>query len=180
MHKRSANRVARRPDMARYRHRSSLFAALIVLGCTVAVRAADATWPVPRGPSREPTPYRYDPAAWKAVPREFLDDAPACTLYSATTHLVESDGTIEAIKYSVTPLNRRAAVEKVGEYKSIVYTPTYQTPTLHEARVHKADGRTVEVQARHVQLRDLVTDYQVYDRDKQLIISFPTLEASDV
>ena len=39
--------------------------------------------------------------------------------------------------------------------------------------------RTVEVEPRHVQLRDQVTDYQVYDRDKQLVISFPGLEVGD-
>ena len=60
------------------------------------------------------------------------------------------------------------------------YTPAYQKLTLNEARVHKADGRIIDVEPRHAQLRDLVTDYQVYDRDKQLIISFPTLETGDV
>ncbi len=132
------------------------------------------------GPSHEPVPYRYDPAAWKHVRPEFLDDAPACTLYAGTTHLVEADGTIETISHEITRFNSRKAVEKLGEYKNIVYTPAYQTLTLNEALVRKADGRVVKVQARHVQLRDLTTDYQVYDHDKQLIISFPTLEGGDV
>ena len=30
-------------------------------------RAAEA-WPVPRGPSREPVPYQYDPTQWSRVP----------------------------------------------------------------------------------------------------------------
>jgi tetratricopeptide (TPR) repeat protein len=166
--------------MARLRHGSTLLAALFLLTAAPAARPGDATWPVPLGPSREPAPFHYDRAAWKAVPRDFLDDAPACTLYAATTHLVEADGTVETTSHEVTRFNSRKAVEKLGEYKNIVYTPAYQKLTLHEARIHKADGRTVAVEPRHVQLRDLATDYQVYDRDKQLIISFPTLEAGDV
>jgi len=166
--------------MAHFRHVRTLFAVLFLVGFISGARAADATWPVPWGPSREPVPYRYDPAAWKSVRPDFLDDAPACTLYAATTHLVESDGTIETISHEITRFNSRKAVEKLGEYKNIIYTPAYQKLTLHEALVRKADGRIVKVQPRHVQLRDLTTDYQVYDHDKQLIISFPTLEAGDV
>ena len=166
--------------MACFRNTRTLLAVLFVVGFVPFAGAADATWPVPCGPSREPAPYRYDPAAWKSVRADFLDDAPACTLYAATTHLVEADGTIETISHEITRFNSRKAVEKLGEYKNIVYTPSYQKLTLNEALVHKAGGRTVKVEARHVQLRDLTTDYQVYDRDKQLIISFPTLEAGDV
>ncbi len=40
-------------------------------------------------------------------------------------------------------------------------------------------GKVVEVEPRHVHLRDVGTDYQVYDPEKQLIISFPGLEAGD-
>jgi tetratricopeptide (TPR) repeat protein len=166
--------------MASHRNGSAFLVALFALGFVPAAHSADATWPVPRGPSREPAPFRYDRSAWKAVPHEFLDDAPACTLYAATTNLVEADGTVETISHEVTRFNSRKAVEKLGEYKNIIYTPSFQRLTLHEARVHKADGRTIDVEPRHAQLRDVVTDYQVYDRDKQLIISFPTLEAGDV
>jgi tetratricopeptide (TPR) repeat protein len=166
--------------MARHRHGCTFLVALSLLTLAPAAQAADATWPVPWGPSREPAPYRYDAAVWKTVPREFLDDAPACTLFTGATYLVESDGTVETITHEITRFNSRKAVEKLGEYKSIIYTPAYQKLTLHEARIHKADGHTVAVKPRHVQLRDMVTDYQVYDRDKQLIISFPTLEVGDV
>jgi tetratricopeptide (TPR) repeat protein len=166
--------------MRRHLHGSTLLVALSLLSFVPAARCADVPWPVPRGASHEPAPYRYDPAAWKAVPHDFLDDAPACTLYNGTTHIVEADGTVETITHEVTRFNSRKAVEKLGEYKNIVYTPAYQQLTLHEARVHKPDGRTIDVQPRHAQLRDLTTDYQVYDRDKQLIISFPTLEVGDV
>jgi tetratricopeptide (TPR) repeat protein len=166
--------------MARLRHGRTLLVVLSLLALAPAARPDAATWPVPRGPSHEPAPFRYDRAAWKTVPHEFLDDAPACTLYSATTHLVEADGTIETITHEVTRFNSRKAVEKLGEYKNVVWTPAYQKLTLNEACIHKADGRTVAVEPRHVQVRDMATDYLVYDRDKQLIISFPTLEAGDV
>ncbi len=141
--------------------------------------ASAAEWPVPRGPSREPVPYIYDPAAWATVPKAFLDDAPACTLYSGVSHLIEADGTVESVTHEVTRLNSRKAIDKLGEYRSISFTPAYEKLTLNEARVIKADGKKVPVEAKHVQLRDLGTDFQVYDTGKMLVISFPTLEVGD-
>jgi tetratricopeptide (TPR) repeat protein/transglutaminase-like putative cysteine protease len=142
-----------------------------------AARAAD--WPVPRGPSREPLPYHYDPAQWKKVPHDFLDDAPACVLYSGSTYLVEPDGTTETIVHEITRFNSRKGIDKLGEYHNITYDPSYQKLTLNEARIHKPDGRSVPLDPRTAQLRDLGTDYQVYDHEKQLILSFPTLEVGD-
>ncbi len=142
--------------------------------------APAADWPVPRGPGNEPRPYLYDPAAWKTVPKDFLDDAPACILYAATTHLLEADGTVETITHEVTRFNGRKGIDDLGEYRGITYTPSFQKLTLNEARVHKADGRTVPVEPKSVHLRDISTDYQVYDHDKQLVISFPNLEVGDV
>jgi tetratricopeptide (TPR) repeat protein len=141
-------------------------------------RAADS-WPVPRGPSHEPNPYRYEAKQWKAVPKEFLEDAAACVLYAGNTFLVEPDGTIENITHEITRLNGRKGVEKLGEYRHITYDPAYQKLILNEATLHKADGRQVAVDPRHVQVRDVSTDYQVYDHEKQLIISFPDLEVGD-
>lgn len=137
------------------------------------------TWPVPRGPARELVPYHYDAGVLKTVPKEFLEDAPACILYSGVTNLVEPDGMIETITHEITRLNSRKSLEKLGEYRNITYDPSYEKVTLNEARVLKADGRVVPVEPRHVQLRDQITDYLVYDRDKQVIISFPTLEVGD-
>lgn len=143
------------------------------------LHAGDA-WPVPRGPSREPEPYRFDPAQLKRLPKEFLEDCAACVLYAGNTHLVEADGTIETITHEVTRLNGRKGIEKLGEARNIAYDPSYQKLTLNKACIHKADGKKLAVEARHVQLRDVATDFQVYDREKQLIISFPTLEVGDV
>jgi tetratricopeptide (TPR) repeat protein/transglutaminase-like putative cysteine protease len=154
--------------------------AVFAASATPQLAFADAeAWPVVRGPSREPVPFRYDPKQWKSVPREFLDDSAACTLYSGNTYLVEPDGTTEVVTHEITRLGGRKAIEKLGEYRSISYDPAYQKLTLNEARVHKADGRIVPIGPRHIQLRDVSTDYQVYDTDKQVIISFPSLEVGD-
>src|SRR5712692_1249211 len=142
-------------------------------------RAAEG-WPVARGPSREPVPVRFDRKMIDAAPKDLLEDAAACVLYAGNTYLVEDDGTIEVITHDLTRLNGRKGVEKLGEYRNIVYDPSYQKLTLHETRIHKPDGSTVNVEPRHVQLRDVGTDYQVYDHEKQLIISFPTLAVGDV
>jgi tetratricopeptide (TPR) repeat protein len=143
-------------------------------------RANADSWPIRRGPSHEPVPHRYRPDDWKKAPKEFLEDAAACILYSGVTHLVEQDGTIETVTHEITRLNGRKGVEKLGEHRSISFDPGYQQACLNEARVIKADGRLVPIESRHVQLRDVATDYQVYDRDKQLVISFPNLEVGDV
>jgi tetratricopeptide (TPR) repeat protein len=151
-----------------------------VLLCTlVGNPGAAAEGPVPRGPSHEPVPYRCDPAAWKKVPRSFLDDAPGCYLYAASNYLVEADGTVERITHEIIRLNSRKAIDKVGDYRGISYDPSFQKLVLNEARVLKADGRSVPVEARHLQLRDVDTDAKSYDRDKQLVISFPGLEVGD-
>src|SRR6516162_9133653 len=105
--------------------------------------AADA-WPVARGPSHEPAPYRYDARAWKKVPRAFLEDAAACLLYAGTSHVVAADGTIETTSHDLTRLNGRKGIEKLGEYRGIVFTPGHQKLTLHLARVHKPDGRVLD------------------------------------
>src|SRR6266542_240641 len=153
--------------------------ALLTAACFPRNAAADDKWPVTRGPSREPMPYRHDPSLLKKIPKAFLEDHAACILYYGTTHFVEADGTCETIQHEVTRLNGRKGVERLGEYRAITYDPAYQKLTLHEARVLKANGRIVEIEPRHVQLRDVSTDFQVYDHEKQLIISFPNLEVGD-
>ncbi|HZV05289.1 MAG TPA: DUF3857 domain-containing protein [Gemmataceae bacterium] len=162
-------------------HRPSrlLFALILLSSLSASLRAGDV-WPVPRGPSHEPNPYRFDPDQIKRLPKTFLEDAAACVLYAGNTHLVESDGTIETITHEVTRLNGRKGIEKLGETRNITFDPSYEKLTLNEACIHKADGRRLNVEPRHVQLRDVATDFQVYDHDKQLVISFPTLEVGDV
>jgi tetratricopeptide (TPR) repeat protein/transglutaminase-like putative cysteine protease len=154
--------------------------AVCLVALAFPLAAAADTWSVARGPSREPAPYRYDPASIKKVPRAFLDNSVAVILYAGTSQTVEKDGTVETTTHEVTRLGGRKAVEKLGESRGITWTPSYQKVTLHLARIHKPGGRVVEVQPRHVHLRDVATDYQVYDPEKQLIITFPGLEVGDV
>ncbi len=166
--------------MSRSRWPLHVAAAIVVFAFSTAPAPAADAWPVPRGASREPNPYRYDPKQWKSVPKEFLEDSAACVLYSGTTNIVESDGTIEDITHEITRLNGRKGIEKLGEFRGMTYDPSYQKLTLNEARIFKADGRVVDIEPRNAQLRDVSTDYQVYDRDKVLILSLPSLEVGDV
>jgi tetratricopeptide (TPR) repeat protein/transglutaminase-like putative cysteine protease len=138
---------------------------------------ADDDWPVSRGPSREPLPFKYDPKT--PLPKEFLD-AGACVLYSGSSYVVEEDGTVEATTHEITRLNSRKAIERLGEYRSIYFDPTFQKLVLHEARVRKTDGKIVPIESRNVNLRDAGTDYFAYNRDKQLVISFPNLQLGDI
>ena len=164
---------------ALFRHASRpAFSVLLLLSFTTLARPDE--WPVARGPSHEPAPYVYDASVWKQVPRAFLEDASACVLYSGTTYLVEPDGTIETITHEVARLNGRKGIDKLGEYHNIAYAPAYQKLTLNVARVLKHNGQVVEIEPKYVQLRDQSTDYQVYDPDKQLVISFPNLEMGDI
>ncbi|OAI48068.1 hypothetical protein AYO44_01305 [Planctomycetaceae bacterium SCGC AG-212-F19] len=155
-------------------------AVLAFLVVTAIPASGAADWPVPRGASHEPVPYQYDAGQWKDVPREFLDDAPACVLYAGISYLVDADGTIETITHEVTRLNSRKAIQDLGEYRAIYFNPAHEKLTLNAARVIKADGKSVPVEAKHVQLRDSLTDYQVYDQSKQLVISYPSLDVGDV
>jgi tetratricopeptide (TPR) repeat protein/transglutaminase-like putative cysteine protease len=137
-------------------------------------------WPVPRGSSNEPVPYHYNPAILKTVPRAFFDDAAACILYVASSHRVQADGTIETVSHDITRLGSRKGIDHLGEYQGITFNPNYQKLVLNLARIHKKNGAVVPIEPRHVQLRDVATDYQVYESDKQLVISFPNLEVGDV
>jgi tetratricopeptide (TPR) repeat protein len=154
-------------------------AAFILFTLPLTLARADE-WPVPRSDSREPNPYKYNPKQWKSVPKEFLEDSSACLLYASTTNLVDPDGTVETVTHEITRLNGRKAIEKFGEFRHITYDPSYQKLTLNEARIFKKNGRLVAVEPRHAQLRDVSTDYLVYDRDKVLILSLPGLEVGDV
>src|SRR5262249_12060452 len=154
--------------------------ALLALVCLASHCFAAEEWPVPRGPSREPDAYKFDAKSLKRLSKAMIEDNIAIILYSGSTYRVEADGTIERRWHEVTRLGGRKAVEKLGEFRGITYTPNFQKATLHLARIHKADGKVVEVEPRHVHLRDVATDFSTYDADKQLIISFPGLDVGDV
>ncbi len=151
---------------------------LIVTALTSSLYAQDA-WPVRVAPSREPSPFQYKPDLWKKVPQSFLTDAPACVLYASSVHLVEEDGTIEAITHDVTRVTSRHSIDDLGEYTNISFRPRFEKLTLNLARIHKKKGGIVSVQPRHVHLRQSTTDFQTYSPSKILVISFPGLEVGD-
>ncbi|MGF1582393.1 MAG: DUF3857 domain-containing protein [Gemmataceae bacterium] len=141
---------------------------------------AFAKWSVKRGPSQEPDPYRYEPQHLDKAPKAFFDDASACLVFYGATYLVDEVGTTSTITHEVTRLNGRRSVSALGEYRGILFYPTYQTLTLNEARVIKPDGQTIPVGPDNVKLRDATTDYQTYNLRKELVISFPGLQVGDV
>src|SRR5260370_427660 len=104
--------------------KKNLCIVIIMLGLSCGHPAwgdSDPVWTVPGGPSHEPVPYHYEPGILKNVPKEFLEDAPACILYSGVTNIVEPDGTVETTTHEITRLNSRKSLEKLGEYRSITY-----------------------------------------------------------
>ncbi len=135
---------------------------------------------VERGPARELVPFVFDRDALKKAPPEFLHDYPACYLHASTSHRIESDGAVETVTHEVIRLNNRKGIDQIGEHRNVTYSPANEKLTLNQARVLKPDGRCIEVDAKNLQLRDVQTDYQVYDSSKELIISFPGLEVGDV
>jgi len=166
--------------MKRYGLSAALFLFLLTGLAHAQVLEKNVDWPVPRGPSNEPVPYRFDPAVVKKLPHSFIDDASACILYTSTSHLIQADGTVETITHEVTRLGSRKGIDSLGEYQSITFDPNYQKLVLNEARIHKTNGTVVNIEPKHVNLRDVTTDYLVYNPDKQLVISFPSLEVGDI
>jgi tetratricopeptide (TPR) repeat protein len=155
-----------------------LFVACLALSVS-SVRGEGQEWPVPHSPAKASL-CKFDPAACKKLPSGFLDDAPACVLFSGTTHRLLPDGTLESTTQELIRLNGRKGIDQLGEYKTITYSPAYETVVLHEARVHKARGGIEPVAAKHVRVRDVNTDHQIYDPSKEVVISFPGLETGDV
>lgn len=140
----------------------------------------DKFGPIERGPSREPQPFVFDLKALKNAPASFSTDYPAFYIHAATSYLLDADGTVECTTHEVIRLNNRKGIDALGEHRHITYTPAHDKLILNEARLIKSDGRRIEVDAKHLQLRDVAIDYFVYDARKELIISFPGLEAGDV
>ena len=143
------------------------------------IQSAAADWPVAIGPSNEPEPYVFSRDDLKKAPL-YLNDYPAAFLRAATWFRIEANGTVECTTHEVIRLNNRKGIDQLGEHRNISFSPAYEKLTLNDARVHKADGRSVAIEAKNVQLRDTQTDYQVYSSTKELIISFPGLAVGDV
>jgi hypothetical protein len=144
--------------------------------------SAEEKWPVKRGPSREPTPYRYRREQLDNIPREFLEEADACIVYMADVRLLSGPphSQEEFVHHRVIRCNRAAAFPQVGEFRDIRYEPNNENLILNEAAVHKPDGRVLAVRPDQVRVRDLNTTFLKYSDRKMLIVSFPGLEAGDI
>jgi tetratricopeptide (TPR) repeat protein/transglutaminase-like putative cysteine protease len=162
------------------RLRQHHFALIIVVFAGPAGAEEAPHWPVERGPAPIPAPFAYRADALRDAPPEYLRDAPACFVYSGTTHTLEADGTLSTTTMEVVRLNSRRGIDQQGQYRSITFNPAYEKVMLHTARVHKASGAADDIEPRHLFVRDVNTDHQVYDSNKQVIISFPRLEIGDV
>ena len=74
-----------------------------------------------------PPPGRRCPTTSSTTPRP----APSTP---APRYLIEADGTIETISHEITRFNGRKGVEKLGEYRNIIYTPrTRSSPSTRPA-----------------------------------------------
>jgi len=158
----------------------SIRIAFLYLVAATSLNAQDKVLPFERGPSREPVPFVFDRESLKKIPAEFLTDYPAAYIHASTAYRIEADGTVEATTHEVIRLNNRKGIDKVGEHRNISFVPAHEKLVVNEARVIKTDGSFFAVEPRGFQLRDVPTDYQVYDASKELIISFPALEVGDI
>ena len=150
---------------------------VLLLSCT---SSTGQDWPISRGPANEPEPYKFSRQHLQAAPADFLEDASACLLYYGVTHRVDAEGSVETTVHEVTRLNSRKSIEELGEYRDMSYDPSYQKFILNDARVIKPGGQTIEVQPRHLKIRDVGTDYATYHPKKVVVISFPNLEVGDI
>jgi hypothetical protein len=160
----------------------------LLLGSALAVSltaaAAGATgesaqWPVPRGPSREPDPVVYNAELLAKVPEELLTEHEACYLVGRDVHEVLPDGKVRITHHFIARVNARSALESLGDWP-LWFDASCEQATLNEARIHKPDGRTIEVAPEDVHLRDENTDYFQFDEFKNIIVSFSQLAVGDV
>src|SRR5438105_3985154 len=96
--------------MPRQPRRTLTLLALLSFSWILPAQAADS--PVAQGPSHEPAPYRFNPAATLKAPKTFLEDGPACYLYTGSWFLIDADGTEENIVHEIIRLNNRRGVEQ--------------------------------------------------------------------
>src|SRR5262249_57793217 len=141
--------------------------------------------PVKRGPSPEPSPYRYQPDDLRQIPSQILEGDDGCIVYMADVRLIQvwpdELGAVEdSVHHRVIRCNRPAAFPQVGEFRDIRFDPEAEALTLNEAAVHQHDGSVLEVRPDEVRVRDVNTDFLKYRDTKMVIVSFPGLEAGDV
>ncbi len=143
------------------------------------VKPASQAWPLKRGPAPAWAGLPGNLAGALPVPREWLEEHGAVFLHVSSRHLLETDGTITVCTTEVVRLLGRKAIAILGDHRSILFDPAFEECTLHQAFAVAADGSRRELEARQCQVRDMITDYAVYDNQKQAILSFPGLQPGD-
>ena len=140
---------------------------------------ANAGWPVPRAPAERSEPLPDVPRLVESLPPELLRDYPAVYLVYREEHTLRPDGNEETFVHQFLRLNNRLAVEELAE-QQIEFLPGSQTLVLHAARLHTAAGTRLDLLPHQAHLRDVNTDFKVYDQARQLVLSFPARGAGDV
>jgi hypothetical protein len=132
-----------------------------------------------RGPAPAWAPLPENPQDASRVPAEWLEEHGAIFLHNSTRLLLSPDGTTTTTSTQILRLLGRKAISTLGDHRDIVFDPSYETCVLHHAFVVGGNGQRRELESRHCQVRDMVTDYAVYQNDKQAILSFPGLQVGD-
>jgi tetratricopeptide (TPR) repeat protein len=135
--------------------------------------------PVPWGESREAQPYVYDAAVLERIPKAFLADHVCCYLLVKDDYRLDPEGYIQATHHYVARVNLRSGIGSMGDWP-LPFDSTCETVMLNAARLHKPDGRVVDVAPEDIHVRDENTDYLNYDLTKNVVVSFSNLETGDV
>ena len=136
-------------------------------------------WVLKREPSPAWAPLPEKPQDASKVPPEWLEEHGAVYLHNSTRLLLSPDGTTTTSSTQIIRLLGRKAIAALGDHRDIVFDPSFEKCALHHAFVVGTDGKRRELESRHCQLRDVVTDFAVYQNDKQAILSFPGLQVGD-
>lgn len=146
---------------------------------TNAPPGAPTEWVLKREPSPAWAPLPENPGDASKVPVEWLDEHGAVYLHNSTRLLLTPDGTTTTSSTQIIRLLGRKAIATLGDHRDIVFDPSYEKCVLNHAFVVGTDGQRRELESRHCQMRDVVTDFAVYQNDKQAILSFPGLQVGD-
>jgi len=140
---------------------------------------AKSAWAIKRGTAPDWAPLPEINLVAGKVPTEWLEEHGAIFLHNATRLRLATDGSITINSTQIIRLLGRKAIATLGDHKEILFDPSYQSCTLNNAFVVAPDGQRRELEARHCQVRDMSTDYSVYQNEKQAILSFPGLQVGD-
>lgn len=142
-------------------------------------KGSASEWVLKREPSPAWAPLPDNPQDASKVPPEWLDEHGAVYLHNSTRILLATDGTTTTSSTQIIRLLGRKAIATLGDHREIVFDPSFEKCSLNHAFVVGANGGRRELEPRHCQVRDVVTDFAIYQNDKQAILSFPGLQVGD-